>query len=428
MRRIHWISVILLLLHAAGCASEVVPNEQQKLVVKKRGTESGAETGIVVQQPTPPPVHQPSPDHVNHEITPPRSSKPSDGYQQQKRDNGRQELLSDPRLTRPETFEQGTLLPEAKESEDGAGELSNMAGQEKKNFPFVADMLEEEEKLYEKAANNLSEETSHAISRNDSKLTMNSESMSPSSATKSASVSPAQRVNDVDSLENRTSRVSSHFNVKEDLSHQSSPEPDSIESLLEKGRAYLSGGEHEMAYAEFDRLVGLSNSALSYYYRGYASIKLHRSKEAVSDFSQAIQLSRDIDTRQYRENSSLTHQTLRDSYRERAFAYFQVQQPRLALADITTFLEMSAGDQVVLTDEYVLRGRVYTALERTELAITDFSEALRFTLASRSQAYIYYLRGLSFFRIKKFQLGLQDMDQSCRLRFEKACGFFEQIQ
>ena len=139
-------------------------------------------------------------------------------------------------------------------------------------------------------------------------------------------------------------------------------------------------------------------------------------------------MSRELDTRQHGENSSLAHQTLRDSYRERAFAYFQLQQPRLALADITKFLEMSAGDEVVLTDEYVLRGRVYTALERTELAITDFSEALRFNLASRSQAYIYYLRGLSFFRIKKVQLGLQDMDQSCRLRFEKACGFFEQIQ
>ena len=368
MNRLHSCIIILFLFHVGGCASEATFHEQQNSVMKTRGTEVGVET-----------------------------------------------------------FEQAEVLPEAMVLEDDSMESATKSGQEKTNVSLIADMLEEE-KLYEKATNNLTEETSHAISSNDSKLRLNSESRLPPSETKFASVSPEMKANEADSPENTTRGDQSHLNMSQDTPHQLSPEIESLEILLEKGRAYLSSGEHDMAYVQFDRWVGLSNDATSYYYRGYASIKMNRYKEAVSDFSQAIQLSREKDIRQDGENSSLAHQTMRDSYRQRALAYFQLNQFRLALADITTFLEMSRGEDVVLTDEYVLRGRVYTALERTELAIADFSEALRFNLASRSQSYIYYLRGLSFFRIKKVQLGLQDMDQSCRLRFEKACGFFEQIQ
>ena len=440
MRHIHWFSIILFLFHTGGCASDVSLNEPQNVVVKKRSTEFGSDrqsSGLLV------PVEErfiknrsdteqffevKKDSRVNNEKTSTGSSTPSDGHQQKEKGNGRKAWLSDSLLSRDESFEQGTLLQEARVSKDGEGEWSKMAGQEKENFPFIADMLEEEEKPIEQSTENVIEETSHSISRNDSKLTMNSQLMLPSSETTSASVPPELQANVPDSFQNMTGRDPPHWNTSEDLSPQLRPEPESLEVLLDKGKAYLSGGEPEMAHAEFDRLVGLSHDALSYYYRGYALNKLHRYKEAVSDFSQAIQLSRELDTRQPGENSSLVHQPKRDSYRERAFAYYQLQQPRLALADITKFLEMSAGDEVVLTDEYVLRGRVYTALERTELAITDFSEALRFNHASRSQAYIYYLRGLSFFRIKKVQLGLQDMDHSCRLRFENACGFFEQIQ
>ena len=330
MRRIHWFSIILFLFHAGGCASDVSLNEQQNVVAKQRSTESGVETEIVEQQPTQTRVHQHSADHsrlpinqserqssgllepneensaksrsdaeqffevkkdsrVNNKTTPTHSPKPSDGFQHKERDSGRRALPSDSLLTRGETFEQGRLLPEAKVSEDGAGELSKMASQEKVNVPFVADLLEEE-KLYEKAAANLSEEKSNANFRNDLKLTMNSESMSPSSGTKYASVSPELKANEADSLENRTGRDPSQFNMSEDISHQSSPEPETSGTLLDKGKAYLSGGDHEMAFAEFDRLVGLSNDALSYYYRGYTSIKLHRYKEAVSDLSQAIRV------------------------------------------------------------------------------------------------------------------------------------------
>ena len=327
-----------------------------------------------------------------------------------------------------ETFKQEVILPEAGELEDKAVELSIKASQEMTTFPIGTDRLEEREPPFAKTAERGLEETTQSPSRIDSDLTTNSESMFPFSEPQPSSAYPDLKENEPDSLENGTTRESRQLNRSQNRPYQPTPEPESIETLLEKGRAYVSRKEYTLAFAQFDRLVGLSNDVTSYYYRGYASIKLHRYKEAVSDFSQAIQLGRDIDARQHGGNSSLAHQSLSESYRERAFAYFQLQQFRLALADITTFLDMNTGEDVVLTDEYVLRGRVYSALEQTELAIADFSEALRLSLASRSQAYIYYLRGLSFFQIKKVQLGLQDMDLSCGLRFEKACGFFEQIQ
>ena len=369
MSLLHSSIILLFLFHAWGCASDATFHEQQHSVLKTRGTETGVET-----------------------------------------------------------FEQADVLSKAMVLEDEAVKLSKKAGQEMTNLPIVADRLDEREPPVDQAAESVYEETTHSTSSIDSTLTMNSESRVPFSEPQPSSAFPDLKGDELDLLENETRRESRQLTMSQNRLPQLGPEPERIETLLEKGRAYVSRGEYALAFTQFDRLVGLSNDVTSYYYRGYVSIKLHRYKEAVSDFSQAIQLGCELDALPHGGNSSLAHQTMRDCYRERAFAYFQLKQFRLALADVTKSLDMNTGEDVALTDEYVLRGRVYTALERTELAIADFSEALRFHLASRSQAYIYYLRGLSFFRIKKVQLGLQDMDQSCRLRFEKACGFFEQIQ
>ena len=414
MKRIHWCHIILLVLYAGGCASDGMFDEGQHSVVKKSHTESGI--GTKGGEPHPPQAMVPQLIVDHPRILPIPSNRQTS------------ELLTpSEQNSAADALEQVNLLSEGDVSEIDVEEMSKISGREKYSFPIVGDVVEEEI-LYERAGKGLSEDTSSTPSGMDSKLTSNSETMLPSPGTESVWGSQEQKSHAADSRGDRNSRDPNRLKTSEDLLPQSSAETESFETLVARGRAYLTIGEPELAYAQFDRLVGLSNKALSYYYRGYASMKLHRYKKAVSDFSQAIQKNPDNTIVQHQDHSPFVLQTLRNSYRERAFAYFQLQQPQLALADITKFLEMSAGHQIGLTEEYVLRGRVYTALDRTDLAITDFSEALRFHLPSQSQAYIYYLRGLSFFRIKKVQLGLQDMDQSCRLQLEKACGFFGQIQ
>ena len=133
--------------------------------------------------------------------------------------------------------------------------------------------------------------------------------------------------------------------------------------------------------------------------------------------------------RQY-EKRDLSHDQrlrLRDCYRRRAYTFFQLGDFSRALSDMNYVLEeWKTGDEHRSSD-FFFRGQVYTAVTNSQRALEDLSKALALGLNTHEQAFAYYLRGLSYLRLRRLQPGLQDLSKGCRAEHADACDLLEKI-
>lgn len=165
-----------------------------------------------------------------------------------------------------------------------------------------------------------------------------------------------------------------------------------------------------------------------HFQQGSTFLESHRFQEAVEAFTLVLQ---GIDGRGVRpndEDSWELERLRRDSHRKRARAQEKLGHWEEALSDMTIVLLSPSEDHDQRGEDHFLRGRIYVHLRQTDLAIPDLKEALRLGLDSLQRAQAHYLLALALLHRQELQAGLHQLDRSCRLQFEKACVFFEQMQ
>ena len=170
-------------------------------------------------------------------------------------------------------------------------------------------------------------------------------------------------------------------------------------------------------------LQGASRSidGLNVCQQGREQLARHQYQEAMVSFSESI---RAFQARKVRDDAAYE---LRDCYRQRAYAYFQLKAPAQALSDITHVLRRVQPGDSDRSQDVFFRGRLHANMHDFQNAIDDLSQALELGLQAEDQAYAYYLRGLSHLRLQHIDLGLRDVSEGCRQNFSDACQLLEQI-
>jgi len=154
----------------------------------------------------------------------------------------------------------------------------------------------------------------------------------------------------------------------------------------------------------------------------HASLTRYQSQEVLASLSRKIQTLKSPDLLMNRS------QELSECYRQRAFIYFQLNEPRQAILNIDQVLQKSQSGSILRPSDLLFRSRVYASMKNaSQQVIDDLSEALQLGLDGMSKAHAYYLRGLSYLRHQQFDAGLKDLSLSCRDGFPKACALLEKI-
>ena len=180
--------------------------------------------------------------------------------------------------------------------------------------------------------------------------------------------------------------------------------------------------EHEGADRKAERqIITVTEDGPDGCRKGRAQLARHQYQDALSAFSQFIQ----ANTQKGLSTDELIE--LQDCYRQRAYTYLQLSRPKEALSDIDYVLAEFPTDEINRSRDFFFRGRVYVIMNVSQLAIHDFSEALKLGLGREDQAYAHYLRGLSYLHLKQLDPGLKDLNKGCRADFSEACELLEQI-
>jgi tetratricopeptide (TPR) repeat protein len=142
--------------------------------------------------------------------------------------------------------------------------------------------------------------------------------------------------------------------------HSEAPPPNQIEAEahFRKGNEHMTKNEAALAVAEYTKAIELAPVSAMYVNRGLAQLALERSKEALSDFNEAVRLA----------------PGMWNGYFGRGLVHFQSGNFPLAVGEFTRAIELQ-GDKV---EAYLARGGAYAAcgLPQIALAIQDFDRAI----------------------------------------------------
>lgn len=147
-------------------------------------------------------------------------------------------------------------------------------------------------------------------------------------------------------------------------------------------------------------LLPVPKSAMEFYARALASYVLAKTKEALADYTQAIQL-----------NPRFVR-----AYAKRAFIYVDNNQNELALTDFSKAIELNPQ----YAAPYFYRGNIYYNLQKYELAIADYSKAIQF---DPKDAGAYINRGVMYKKLEKYDNALSDYTKAIELNPKDADAY-----
>lgn len=141
----------------------------------------------------------------------------------------------------------------------------------------------------------------------------------------------------------------------------------SITTYLLRGEAYMQLGEHQNALKDFNTAIEKdATNSIAYYDRALLNIRAEDYEAALADINKALALSA-------KEENSLLQQ--RDLYAKRGQLNLWLKNLEGAVSDYTNSL--ARPDGTIDPAVYAERAEAYTALGNYDLAINDYSAAVR---------------------------------------------------
>ena len=184
-----------------------------------------------------------------------------------------------------------------------------------------------------------------------------------------------------------------------------------IEELVESGN-------YELAVEEADKATGHGEAdADLFLYRGQAYLQLDRFREALADFTKAIELG--MDEPMVYDERGHAHLELKDYQRAKedfdAAIHLGRQEARDLWGESGERLLYETRDPLrySLAQVYYYRGKVHIELEDYQQALADLTEAITF---APHEADWHETRGLLYSRLCRADEAEQDFDRAAELR------------
>jgi len=104
--------------------------------------------------------------------------------------------------------------------------------------------------------------------------------------------------------------------------------------------------------------------------------------------------------------------------RAKTFINPAAQDLELALNDANTAIKLDEKDG----DAYIVRGRVYSLMDKHDNALADFNKAYEFAITGKEESYLY--RGIEYFIIEEYDEAVKNLRRAIKLRPKYAEALF----
>ena len=178
-------------------------------------------------------------------------------------------------------------------------------------------------------------------------------------------------------------------------------EPEQAGAYINRGAAYESAGNLDLALQDLDTALSLGSWPEAYHIRGYVHFKRGDFDKAVLDFSEAIRLD---------AGDSNAYTVSAYTYRGHSYQFMACYDH--ALRDYRKALELFPKLSLKRASLYLNVGIVYAALGEHDLAIEQYNEALA---RNRNDARIYLHRGDSHGQAGALDQAIEDLGKAIDL-------------
>ena len=187
-----------------------------------------------------------------------------------------------------------------------------------------------------------------------------------------------------------------------------------------RGIAYLALKDYKQAIADYTQAIQLDpKDAIYYSHRGGVYLILKDYKQAISDLTETIR--RDPKNAPYtiqglrysefkdNKNILIPYTTIMSiTYSERGNAYIQLKEYKQAINDYTQAIQLNPKN----ADYYAIRGGIYSFLKEYKQAIDDYTQAIKI---DHKKAIYYDFRGLAYLQLKDYKQAIADYTQAIQL-------------
>ena len=170
----------------------------------------------------------------------------------------------------------------------------------------------------------------------------------------------------------------------------------------------------ETAIQNYTEAISIDPDGMTYFKRSEAYIELEKYKEAISDLTKAISISKDTTN----ESWAIVDYNIIDIYWARAFCYEKLNNYSSAISDYSKIIEITGGGG----EDYINRAINYGKLKRNDLAISDFNKAI---LIDPKNPYSYHARG-NFYQstLEKNDKALEDYNKAISIDNEYLPSYY----
>ena len=180
--------------------------------------------------------------------------------------------------------------------------------------------------------------------------------------------------------------------------------PNDLFSFVFMGRINYDLNNFESAIQNYSKAISIYPDGMSYYERAKSYIELEKYKEAITDFTKAISISKDTTN----ETWAVVDYNIIDIYWGRAYCFEKLNNYSSAISDYSKIIEITKDDPGSGT--YKKRAKNYVKLKRNDLAVLDYNKAI---LIDPTNPDSYHARGYFYqFTLKKNDKALEDYNKA----------------
>ena len=164
-------------------------------------------------------------------------------------------------------------------------------------------------------------------------------------------------------------------------------DPKDIYALVFCGQLNYELGYYETAIPYYNNALTIYPDGLTFFRRAECYIELGKYKEAISDLTKSISISKD----KTNDTWMLVDNKITEIYWARALTYEKLDNYSLAISDYTKIIELTKEEPFVYA--YTRRARNYTRISRNDLALIDYNKAI---LIEPQNPELYNYRGYHY--------------------------------
>jgi tetratricopeptide (TPR) repeat protein len=221
------------------------------------------------------------------------------------------------------------------------------------------------------------------------------------------------------------SALGNYHKAIEDFSKIIQTSPKSVYIYSDRASAYAKLGNYKDAIRDYDKAIELDTyDKDSYYRRGLAYLSLGNPRQAIKDIDKAIKGDMEsikfneifIDPDTGRKNSSYGKKLLENmgmKYMNRGNAYSDLSNYKQAIKDYSKAIELNPKSDI----SYYNRGIAYYKLGNKNKAISDYSKAIE---VNPLYAHAYFIRGLFYGSLGNRNQADKDCKIAARLGHKEA--------